>query len=74
MIRHSFPSFHNNYVSRSNSLAPGGLSAEYFQASVMQISDPEGLRSYKCSKVVFGYVTVVIGTHLILVVFNNSEV
>ena len=36
--------------------------------------DPQSLRSSKCPKLVFGYVTVVIKTNLILFVFNNSEV
>ena len=38
------------------------------------LSGPQGLRSSKGSKLVFGYVTVVIGTHLFLLVLNNSKV
>ena len=62
---------------------PGDLSAECVQVSVnchvnirpalgqgAGSEAPRGLRSSKCYKLVFGYVTVVTGTHLILLVFK----
>ena len=59
-------------------LAPGGLNAECFKVSVMLTwglqgagseARPQGLRSSKYSKLIFGNKIIVIGTHFIFFVF-----
>ena len=54
-------------------LASAGLNAECVQVSCKPGASreldlrPQGLRSSKCSKLIFGYIIVVIGTNLIFV-------
>ena len=57
-------------------LAPGGLNADVFKlvsckpgASRELDLRPQGLRSSKCSKLIFGNIIIVIGTNLIFFVF-----
>ena len=53
------PLFFNIYKQFNQFLAPGGLSAECVQVSVMLTWDPQDLRSSAISKLVFSYVIVV---------------